>query len=104
VTTELRSYRPREDVEVWEPPERPLGHAGYWRRGIVLALGPSRPGAVPPVRLPALPDGHVRIFLLGGQRPGHTRGQTITHDTTDPDVADCVRRPVDNDGTPPCTT
>jgi hypothetical protein len=107
VTAELRTYRPREDVQVWETddPRGDGGVTGYWRDAIVMQVGPTRPPrAVLVPGLAALPAGTVRLFLLTGQREGHMRGQTITHDTTDPDVADCVRRPDDNDGTPPCTT
>lgn len=100
----LRTYSIREEVEVWER-FRPRAHGpdrpGYWRRGLVMTLGPSGVVGPPPLSLPSLPEGHVRIMLLAGAYPEDLRGETITHNTRDPETADLVRRPDDNDGSAP---
>lgn len=67
----MTEWRVGDEVEVWLD--------GQWHRGQIMTSGANRLG------MSALPPGTVRVLI--------DDGWTVTHDVTDSEVADCLRRP-----------
>lgn len=62
------------DVELWLDDQ--------WRLGRIVSSGAL-------LGMHSLPEGTVRVLMRG-------EGWTVTHDTRDPEVADCLRRRLDS--------